>query len=74
MLSGNDLKEAFEQHRRSVFAFAWRMIGSAVSAEDVTQEVFLSAWKDRSRFDAARGDVRGYLFGIARNLCLNHLR
>ena len=41
--------------------------------EEITQEVFLAAWKSLPKF---RGDaaIRTWLFGIARNKCLQALR
>jgi RNA polymerase sigma-70 factor, ECF subfamily len=43
-------------------------------AEDVTAEVFLTAFGMRDRFDAARGSLRPWLFGIATNLVARHRR
>jgi RNA polymerase sigma-70 factor (ECF subfamily) len=49
-----------------IYRFAVHMSGSAAVAEDVTQEVFLSLMRDASRYDASRGPVSAYLYGIAR--------
>jgi len=49
------------------------MTGSSASAEDITQECFLALFAGAS-YDAARGDLRTYLFGIVRNLALRRLR
>ena len=43
------------------------MSGSEAIAEDVTQEVFLVLMRDGSKFDATRGSLAAYLYGIARN-------
>jgi RNA polymerase sigma-70 factor (ECF subfamily) len=50
-----------------VYRFARHMSGSAVVAEDVTQEVFMVLIGQSNRFDPALGTVCGYLLGIARN-------
>ena len=63
----------YQQHRLPVFQFAWRLTGSQAAAEDVTQECFLSLMRGAA-FDASRGNLRTYLFGIARNLVLRRLR
>jgi RNA polymerase sigma-70 factor (ECF subfamily) len=63
----------YQQHRLPVFQFAWRLTGSQAAAEDVTQECFLSLMRGAA-FDSSRGNLRTYLFGIARNLVLRRLR
>ena len=65
---------AFEQHKDAVYRFAWRMSGSPAIAEDITQDVFVALLRDPGRFDAARGTLRAFLLGIARNLSLKHWR
>jgi RNA polymerase sigma-70 factor (ECF subfamily) len=66
--------EAFEQHKDAVYRLAWRMCDSPAAAEDVTQEAFMALLRHPDRFDPARGQLRTYLLGIARNLSLKHWR
>lgn len=68
-----DFQTAFEQHKDVVYRFAWRMSGPA-AAEDITQDVFVSLLRHPDRFDPARGTLRAFLLGIARNLALKHWR
>jgi RNA polymerase sigma-70 factor (ECF subfamily) len=63
----------YHRHRSSVFQFAWRLTGSQSVAEDVAQECFLTLVRGMA-FDGDRGELRTYLFGIARNLVLRRLR
>jgi RNA polymerase sigma-70 factor, ECF subfamily len=65
--------ELYSRHRTPVFRFAWRMTGSVDIAEDVTQECFLALVRG-SGFDAGRGRLQTYLFGMARHLVFRHLR
>ncbi|MTV37974.1 RNA polymerase sigma factor [Duganella radicis] len=46
--------------------------GSADTAADIVQEVFMGLLTDSLRFDALRGELRPFLFGVARNLLLKH--
>lgn len=69
-----EFQAAFEQHKDAVYRFAWRMSGSAAAAEDITQDVFVGLLRHRDRFDPARGTLRAFLLGIARNLALKHWR
>lgn len=63
----------YSRHRAPVFRFAWRMTGSIEAAEDATQECFLTLARG-SAFDAGRGSLQTYLFGIARHAVWRHLR
>ena len=69
-----EFQAAFDQHKDAVYRFAWRMSGSATAAEDITQDVFVGLLRYPDRFDPARGTLRAFLFGIARNLALKHWR
>ena len=69
-----EFKTAFDEHKDAVYRFAWRMSGSPAAAEDITQNAFVGLLRDPGRFDPARGTLRGFLLGIARNLALKHWR
>lgn len=47
---------------------------SAGLAEDLVQETMLTLWRKASYFDAARAGVGTWVFTIARNLRIDHLR
>ena len=65
--------ELYQRYRRSLFQFAWRLTGSEAAAEDVTQECFLTLLEGAG-YDAARGELRLYLLGIARHRALRRMR
>lgn len=60
----------YRRKHPAIYRFVLRMAGNPAVAEDVTQEVFMALIRDTKRFDPARGNLTGFLFGIARN----HLR
>ncbi|TIO08752.1 RNA polymerase subunit sigma-70 [Mesorhizobium sp.] len=68
---------AFEKftvaHRRELKLHCYRMMGSLHEADDLVQDTLLRAWRARSEFDG-RGSVRGWLYSIATNSCLNALK
>ena len=63
-----DIDSAFRLHRVDLFNYFRRCGLSRPVAEDLTQSVFVVLLKEGARFDAARGSLRVFLFGIARNL------
>lgn len=63
----------YQRRQASLYRFALHMSGSATTAEDVTQEVFLVLLREASGYDPARGTLSGYLFGVARKLVLRHV-
>ena len=63
----------YRRHQGPVYRFALQTSGSESIAQDVTQEVFLALMRERLTFDAARGSLSAYLFGIARNHVLRNL-
>src|SRR5690348_11132317 len=57
----------YQRHQRPVYRFALLMTGSANTAEDVVQEVFLELIREVERYNPARAPLNAYLCGIARN-------
>jgi len=73
-MTEHDFRQAFHDHKDSVDGFALRMTGSVHVAEDVAQDCFVELLRNPGRFDAARGSLRPFLLGVARNLVLRHWR
>ena len=64
----------YRERHGSIYRFALQMSGSRSLSEDVTQEVFLTLIRETSHFDASRGPLAAYLYGIARNLVGDQFR
>jgi RNA polymerase sigma-70 factor (ECF subfamily) len=59
------LKLVYDAHSRLVHSYCRRVVGADLAA-DVTQEVFLAAWRSRDRYRPDQGSLAGWLMGIAR--------
>jgi RNA polymerase sigma-70 factor (ECF subfamily) len=64
----------YDRHAPAAFSLAYRMMGTRVGAEDVTQEAFLSMWRSGARYDRARGSVRTWVLGIVHHRAIDALR
>jgi RNA polymerase sigma-70 factor (TIGR02960 family) len=62
-----------ESFRAQLQLHCYRIVGSVQDAEDLVQETLLAAWRGLERFEG-RASVRSWLYRIATNRCLNHLR
>ncbi len=62
-----------ERYQSRLLGFCRQMLGSTQDAEDVLQEVFVAAY-NAMLADEREIAVRPWLYRIARNRCLNHLR
>jgi len=76
-LAGSGAEDAFstlyQRRQAAVYRFALQMSGSTSIAEEVTQDVFLELLRDSRGYDARRGTLASYLYGIARRLVWRRL-
>lgn len=76
LLAGNDdaVRTLYARYARPVFTLGLRLLGSPEAAEELTQDVFLAAWRKAAHFDPARGRLSTWLMTIAHNLAVDRLR
>lgn len=84
VLSTDAVEDAFRSGSEQGLAGAYKAHGSLIhtlcarahpqAAADITQEVFLSAWKARDGFDPSRGPLAAWLVGIAKNKIIDAYR
>src|SRR5690606_33564935 len=60
-----------EEYRSLLFALAYRMLGSAMEAEDIVQEAYL---RYHATPPASIRSLKSFLTTIVHNLCIDHLR
>jgi RNA polymerase sigma-70 factor (ECF subfamily) len=68
------LRELYRKYGGLVYGIALRITGEPGSAEEVAQDVFMSAWRGAASYSAERGAVATWLGRIARNRAVDALR
>jgi RNA polymerase sigma-70 factor (ECF subfamily) len=66
-------EELYRLHAGRLYSVALRLVGNPADAEDLLQEIFLAAHR---KLDTFRGEsaLGTWLYRLATNLCLDHLR
>jgi RNA polymerase sigma-70 factor (ECF subfamily) len=71
---GDALARLFDLHSPVALGLLVRILGDRAEGEEVLQEVFLQAWTQADRYDAARSTPRGWLLMLTRSRALDRLR
>ena len=62
------------RYQARVYALACAVVGDRALAEDVTQEVFLRAWREASSYNPRKGSVPSWLLTMTRNLAVDGIK
>jgi len=66
------LERELERHRQELTRHCVHMLGSTLEAEDAVQDTLVRAWRSRRGLDRPAA-LRGWLYRIATNVCLDML-
>ena len=69
-----DLEALYDEHNRRAIGLAYRILGNMGDAEEVVQEVFLSAWRSGHTYDPSRGSATTWILSMVRNRSIDVLR
>lgn len=70
----DDFDALYRSSRDDLFSYLTYLTGDRGTAEEVTAKAFETAFRKRNRFRPLSGDLRAWLFGIARNAAIDELR
>lgn len=70
-MQSNPLADAFEEHRSLLFAMAYRMMGSAMEAEDIVQEAYV---RYRATPPETIRTLKSFLTTVVHHLCMDQLK
>jgi RNA polymerase sigma factor, sigma-70 family len=66
-------EELFHRHKRAILNFIYRLIGNRETAEEITQDVFMKAFRNLYLYDTTKKFLT-WLYTIARNQAKNAIR
>jgi len=72
ILSYSEFKDIFDLYFTSIKNFVYFKVGDTKIAEDLAQDTFVKLWETRSKIK--KSTVKSYLYTIAGNLTINHLK
>lgn len=64
----------YDRHRAQAFGLAVRVTGRRSTAEEVTQDAFLSLWRSARDFQPERASLKTWLLTLVRNRGIDSLR
>ncbi len=68
------LDALYERYSKQAFALAYRIVSTREVAEEVTQDAFMSVWRQAQTYDVAAGRVRPWLLSIVHHRAIDRLR
>jgi RNA polymerase sigma-70 factor (ECF subfamily) len=63
----------FTRYYSRLCQYVYSMLENKEDSEDIVQELFLNLWNNRKKIEITE-NVSGYLFKMAKNITLNHIR
>lgn len=70
---GRAFEKLVQKYLKSVYNFLFHLLSDKSVLDDLTQETFVKAWKNLSRFDREK-NFKTWIFTIARNSAWDHLK
>src|SRR4051794_37434174 len=71
--SQREFEALYVRSNRRAYNLAYRLLGNATEAEDITQDAYVRAWRHFGQYDRTR-PFEGWLFRIVTNLVVDRRR
>ncbi len=71
---GEGFEHFYAEHSGRIYATLLRMLRDEQDAQDVLQESFMQAWRQKDRYEPDRGSPGAWIMTIARSRALDHIR
>ncbi|MBO0910988.1 MAG: sigma-70 family RNA polymerase sigma factor [Acidobacteria bacterium] len=67
-------EEIVQRYHRRIYNICYRFAGTAMDAQDLTQEVFIRMYRTLDSYDVSKGAFTTWLTTMTRNLLVDHFR
>ena len=71
---GNAFGELYDAYQPRIYRFVFLKTGGKQDAEDITHQVFLSAWQNMGKYEFQGFPFSSWLYRIASNAVIDHYR
>ena len=68
------LSQLYDQYSSAIYAVILKMVRKEDEAQDLLQDTFLTVWNKAHQYDESKGNFYTWVYRIARNKALNHIR
>ena len=66
--------QIYQRYERRIYRYIYYRVGSPYDAEDLTEQVFLNAWRAIGRYQQRGRPILAWLFRMAHNLVIDYYR
>lgn len=66
--------DLYERHMMSIFRYVYYRIGEVREAEDLTETIFVKAWRALPKFKFGKSSFRTWIYRVAQNTLIDHYR
>lgn len=67
------LEILIKRYLKPIYSFVFRFVGKSQEADDITQEVFVKAWRSLKKFNLKKS-FKTWIFTIAKNTAIDYLK
>lgn len=68
-----DIATIFKTSKTGFIQFAYSYLGNMEEAEDAVMDAFIQYWENKDKLDIQINNIKGYIFTILRNKCIDLL-
>src|SRR5210317_1521298 len=73
-ITADDIPDLYRKYLKEILSFIYGYVRDAEETKDLAQDVFYKLWKDVEKKNIPDVNIRGYIYKIAQNHCIDNIR